>query len=182
MLYFEVGTFSFSFLPVKKKDYIWKDNIWKRHQPFPLLCHVVAVTMATGVCAKAAFNRSSALHKLRGTEITVGSRLKEVVFRLKSSIDLFLKRKLRFIYCPLFKECTRSLNEVIDYPSVVCLLTLPSKQMKIQSDLPLTAILNPLRDLWGQFFLQTQYAHSSFSPHRCHGDHGPPLASSASVS
>lgn len=138
--------------------------------------------MATGVCAKAAFNRSSALYKLRGTEITVGSRLKEVVFRLKSSIDLFLKRKLRFIYCPLFKECTRSLNEVIDYPSVVCLLTLPSKQMKIQSDLPLTAILNPLRDLWGQFFLQTQYAHSSFSPHRCHGDHGPPLASSASVS
>lgn len=79
--------------------------------------------MATGVCAKAAFNRSSALYKLRGTGITVGSRLKEVVFRLKSSIDLFLKRKLRFIYCPLFKERTRSLNEVIDYPSVVCLLT-----------------------------------------------------------
>lgn len=37
-------------------------------------------------------------------------------------------------------------------PSVVCLLMLSSQQMKAQSDLSLTAILNPLRDLRGPVF------------------------------
>lgn len=56
----------------------------------------------------------------------------------------------------------------------VCSLT------KAQSNLTLTAILNPLRSQ-GTHFLHTQYAHSAFSPHSHHGNHVPPLALSGSV-
>lgn len=56
---------------------IKKDDTSKTYYPLPLPCHIVTATMATGVWAKAAFNRSSVTFLLRGGEIKAKCRWKE---------------------------------------------------------------------------------------------------------